>query len=106
MLMIGRETMNSVMSLRQRIADPEQKAQCIADLESMIAMKEAHLARSEWGSCCGDICKLGPQIGAELKILQNTLEALMRADHIGTASLLDDYIALIDRSYTPEPDHW
>jgi hypothetical protein len=106
MFMISRETLDSVMSLRQRIADPKQQTQCAAEMESMIAMKEAHLARSEWGSCCGNICNLGPQIEAELKILRNALAALAGADFGSAASWLQDYIALLQQNYRPEPDHW
>jgi len=105
MLMVSREAMKSVMSLREKIADPEKKAQCIADLESMIRTKESHLARAEWGSCCGNICNLASQIDDELKILQDTLEVLMRADFIKAASLLEKYIALLQKNYRPEPDH-
>ena len=106
MLMISKETMNSVMSLRAKIADPEKKAECIADVENMIKMKEAHLARAEWGSCCGNICNLTSQIDSELQILQNTLDVLRREDSTKAASLLEDYIALLQASYRPEPDHW
>lgn len=104
--MISRETIDSVMSLRERIADPEKKALCIADLETMIRTKESHLARAEWGSCCGNICNLASQIDGELKILQNTLEALIEGDFDKAICLLDDYIAILKRNYSQEPDHW
>ena len=58
MFMISKETMNSVMLLRDKMADPKRKAECIADVENMIKMKEAHLARAEWSSCCGNIRNL------------------------------------------------
>ncbi len=47
MFMISKETMDSVMSLREKIADPKKKAECIADVENMIKMKESHLARAD-----------------------------------------------------------
>ena len=62
MFMISKETMDSVMSLRERIADPDKRAECIADVENMIKMKESHLARADWGTCCGNIGNLVPQI--------------------------------------------
>ena len=106
MFMISKETMNSVMSLRDKMANPKKKAECIADLENMIKMKEAHLARAEWGACCGNIRNLAPQIDSELQMLQDTLEVLKKGDSTKASSLLEDYIALLHRNYTPEPEHW
>ena len=106
MFMISKETMNSVMSLREKIADPGKRAECIADVENMIKMKESHLARAEWGSCCGNICNLVPQIDSELQMLQNILEVLRKGDNTKAASLLEDYIAFLQKNYSPEPDHW
>ena len=106
MFMISKETMDSVMSLREKIANPKKRAECIADVENMIKMKESHLARADWGSCCGNIYNLAPQIDSELQMLQNTLEALKKDDSAKASSLLEDYIALLQKSYTPEPEHW
>jgi len=106
MFMISKETMNSVMSLRDKMADPKKKAECIADVENMIKMKESHLARAEWSSCCGNIRNLAPQIDGELRMLQNTLEVLRDGDSTKATSLLEDYISLLRRNYSPEPEHW
>jgi hypothetical protein len=106
MFMISKETMQSVMSLRDKMADPKKKAECIADVENMITMKESHLARAEWGSCCGNIRNLVPQIDSELRLLQSILETLKSKDGKKASPLLEDYIALLQKSYTPEPEHW
>jgi hypothetical protein len=106
MFMISKEAMHSVMSLKEKIADPKKRAECIADLENMIKTKESHLARAEWGSCCGNICNLAPQIDSELRILQNTLEALKTKDSPKASALLEDYIASLQKNYRPEPEHW
>jgi len=106
MFMISKETMQNVMSLKDKIADPKKRAECIAEVENMIEMKEAHLARAEWGSCCGNIRDLAPQIDSELQVLQNTLEALKTKDSPKAGALLEDYIALLKKNYTPEPEHW
>ena len=106
MFMLSKETMNSVMSLKEKMGDPKKKAECVAELENMIKMKESHLARAEWGSCCGNIRNLAPQIDSELHVLQNTLEALKKKDNPKASSLLEDYIALLKKNYTPEPEHW
>jgi hypothetical protein len=106
MLMISKEAMHSVMSLKEKLADPEKRAECIADVENMIKIKESHLARAEWGSCCGNICNLASQIDSELQMLQNTLEVLRKGDSTKASSLLEDYIALLQKNYIPEPEHW
>ena len=106
MFMISKETMNSVMSLKEKMSDPKRRSESITDLENMIKMKEAHLARAEWSSCCGNIRNLAPQIDSELRALQNILETLKSKDGKKASSLLDDYIALLKKSYTPEPEHW
>jgi uncharacterized protein CbrC (UPF0167 family) len=105
MFMISKETMNSVMALREKMVDPVKKAECIADLEDMIKTKESHIARADWGTCCGDICSLVPQLESEIQMLQNILEALRNGDRTKAASLLEDYISFLQKNYTPEPDH-
>jgi len=105
MFIISKEAMHSVMSLREKIANPGKRAECIADVENMIKMKESHLARAEWGSCCGNICNLAPQIDSELQMPQNTLEVLRKEDSTKAGSLLEDYIAFLQENYRPEPDH-
>ena len=105
MFMISKETMNNVMTLREKIADPAKRAECIADLEDMIKTKESHIARADWGTCCGDICSLAPQLESEIQMLQNILEALRNGDRTKAASVLEDYISLLQKNYTPEPDH-
>ena len=106
MFMISKETMNSVMSLREKMADPKNRAECTAEVENMIEMKESHLARADWGACCGNIGNLTPQLESELQMLQNTLEALKEGDNTKAVSLLEDYIAFLHENYTPEPEHW
>jgi hypothetical protein len=106
MFTISKETMNGVISLRGRMADPKNKAECIAEVGTMIKMKESHLARADWGACCGNIRNLSPQIETELQMLQNILGILEEGDTTKAASLLDDYIAYLHKNYTPEPEHW
>ena len=106
MVMISKEAMESVMSLKEKIADPERKAECIADVENMIEIKQSHLERAEWGSCCGSICNLASQIDNELQMLQNILSVLSGEDSTRAAFLLEDYIAFLQENYTTEPEHW
>jgi hypothetical protein len=106
MLMISKEAVHSVMSLKEKVADPKKRAECIADVENMIKMKESHLARAEWGACCGNICNLASQIDSELQMLQNILEVLRKGDSTKASPLLEDYLAFLQESYRPEPEHW
>ena len=106
MLMISKEAMESVMAVKQKIANRAKKAECIADIENMIDIKQSHLYRAERGSCCGSICNLVPQIDNEIQMLQNILEALRGEDSRNVASLLEDYIAFLQENYKAEPDHW
>jgi len=106
MFIISKEAMHSVMSLREKISDREKRAECLAELENMIEMKESHLARAEWSSCCSNICNLRSQIDNELQMLQDTLEVLRREDSTKATLLLEDYIASLEKNYSPEPEHW
>jgi len=106
MLIIGRETMDRLMSFSASMADPNKKAGCIADLEDLIVMKESHLARAEWGSCCGNVAHLAAQIDTELTMLRAVLGSLMSGDSAKASSMFDDYIALVRRNYQPEQDRW
>jgi hypothetical protein len=104
MLIISKETVHRVMSLKEKIANPEKRAECIADVENMIKIKESHIARAELASCCDNICNLVPQIESELQMLQNILEVLKNGDSTKAPSLLEDYIAFLQENYSPQPD--
>ena len=106
MFIISKEAMHSVMSLKEKIADTGKRAECIAELENIIKIKESHLARADWGACCGNICNLKSQIDSELQMLYNTSEVLKEGDSTKASSLLEDYLALLQESYRPEPEHW
>ena len=98
--------MASVIALKEKIANPEKKKECISDIENMLQIKQSHSARAEWGSCCGNICALVPQLDNEMQMLQNILGALNGEDNKGAAFLLEDYITFLREHYKPEPDHW
>ncbi|MFW6117941.1 MAG: hypothetical protein ACOC6R_00420 [Chloroflexota bacterium] len=106
MLIISKEALQSAMSLKEKIADVEKRAECIADVENMIKIKESHIARAELASCCDNICNLVPQIESELQMLQKILEVLRNGDSTKAHSLLEDYIGFLQESYSPQPDHW
>jgi hypothetical protein len=106
MFTLSKETLNNVMALRETMAEPRNRAECVAEVEKMIKMKEAHLARADWGACCGNIRNLSPQIETELQMLQNILQILEAGESVKAVSLLDEYIAYLHKNYTPEPERW
>jgi hypothetical protein len=106
MFTISKETIDGVTSLKEKMADPKNKAESVAELEKTIKMKEAHLARADWGACCGNIRNLSPQIESELQILQDILKVLKAGDNTKATSLLGDYITDLRKNYMPEPEHW
>ena len=104
MLIISKEAVHSAMLLKKKIGDPGKRAECIADVENMIKIKESHIARAEFASCCDNICNLVPQIESELQMLQNILEVLKNGDSTKARSLLEDYIGFLQENYSPQPD--
>lgn len=104
--MISRKAMERVIAIKEKLAIPGKEAECAADIENMIEMKQSHLCRAEWGSCCGNICGLVPQINNEIRMLKNILEPLRAEDNRRAASLLEDYIAYLQANYKLWPDHW
>jgi len=93
------------MSLKDRLSDPGRMAECIADVETMITEKESVLARAEWGSCCGNIRSLADRLEGEVQMLLSIL-GLLREGDSRAAAVLDDYIALLQDGYAPEPECW
>mgnify|MGYP001124777977 CR=1 FL=1 len=107
MLMISKEAIESVIATKEKLANSEKKAECIADTENVIRTKQSHLLRAEWGSCCGDICGLVPQLETEIGILQEALDAMKGNDSRKAAGLLQDYLAFLEKNYEAEhPNRW
>ena len=106
MFILSKEALNDVTSLREKMANPKNGVKCVAEVEKMIKTKESHLARADWGACCGNIGNLSPQLETELQMLQETLKVLQTGDNTKAISLLDDYITFLHKNYTPEPEHW
>jgi len=102
MLMISREVIESVISTKEKLANPDKKVECIADIENMIEMKQSHLWRAEWGSCCGNICGLVPQLETEIETLQGALDALKEGDNSKASFLLQGYVTFLEKNYEVE----
>ena len=68
----------------------------------MIEMKQSHLARADWGSCCGNICGLVCLFEAEIEMLQSVLEAMQGNDGTKAVALLEDYVTFLNKNYESE----
>ena len=102
MLMISKETIESIIATKEKLANPEKKEECIADIENMIEIKQAHLWRADAGSCCVNVCSLVPQLDSEIGILQDALDALRDGDDSKAISLLQDYVTFLQKNYEIE----
>ena len=107
MLILSKEAMDSVLSLRGKLTGAVDKEECIADTEKMIEIKESHLCRADWGSCCGTISGLPGQIDSEIGMLRTLLETLRESDKGKAIPLLDNYIRYLKDNYQTEyPSGW
>ena len=100
--MISREAVEGISALKRKLSDPEKKAEWVPDVEKMIETKQSHLWRAEWGSCCGNICNLAAQIDNEIEMLQHILDVTRTGDGNKAASMLEEYIAFLDKHYEKE----
>ena len=103
MLMISREAVESITAIKQKLADPKKKAECIADIEKTIEMKQSHLWRADAGSCCANLSGVSCQFETEINFLQGVLDALKEDDNSKAAARLEDYLDFLGKSYEPEP---
>lgn len=96
--------MQSVIAIKHKLCDPEKKSECIADIERIVDVRQSHLWRADSLSpCCGGaICNLAAQFEAEIEILGDVLEALKGSHDSKAATLLEDYLAFLQKSYRSE----
>jgi len=102
MFMISKEAMEKAMDIKQKLANPAKKGECLTDIEHMIEVKQSHLWRANVGSCCGAICSLAGQIEIENGILQDAAEALKNGNDGKAASLIEEYISFLKEHYEVE----
>ncbi len=103
MLVISRDAMQSVIAIKHKLCDPEKKSECIADIERIVDVKQAHLWRADSLSpCCGAMCNLAPQFQAEIEFLENVLGCLRGGNNSRAAALLEEYLAFLEKSYSSE----
>jgi len=96
--------MQSVIAAKHKLCDPEKKSECIAEIERIVGVKQAHLWRADSLSpCCGGpTCNLAAQFQAEIEILGDVLKALEGGHNSKAATLLEEYLAYLQESYGSE----
>ena len=104
MLMINKESARkNITAIKEKLADPEKRTECIADIEKLIDMKRSHIWRVEnIAPCCGNICGLASLFEAEIENLQSILNALKNNDNAKAVALLEEYLAFLEKNYRDE----
>jgi hypothetical protein len=104
MMIIDKET---VSATKEKIADPKKLKDAIYDVKKMLEIKEALLWRSEgMAPCCGSLSNVSAHLTREVGILEHTLSALESGDKPQAVELLEEYIALLEKTcQTGEPDY-
>jgi len=99
MMIIDKDT---VTATRQKASDPKKLNQAIKDVKKMLEIKEALLWRSEgMSSCCGSLHNISARLTHEVSLLENTLSALENGNTTQAASLLQEYVNLLEASCEP-----
>ena len=102
--MINKESARKdITAIKEKLANPEKRTECIADIEKLIDMKRSHIWRVESiAPCCGSICGFASLFEAEIGILQGVLNALKKNDNDKAVALLEDYLAFLEKNYKDE----
>ena len=104
MLAIDKEGARAdITAIKEKLGNPEKKAECIAEIKKLIDMKETHIWRVDSiAPCCGTICGFASLFEAEIGILQTALDAIEESNGDKAASLLEDYFAFLEENYENE----
>ncbi len=99
MMIINKDSVTAT----RKLVEKGNTQEAIADIQKMLEIKQAHLWRSEAGSCCGSLADYTCQITRELEMLENILKALEIGDKAQAATMLDGYIQVIEENRKREP---
>ena len=91
-----------ITAIEEKLANPEEKAECIADIKKLIDIKQSHIWRVNAAPCCGYICDLSPLFEAEVEILQSALNAVKESNSNKASTLLENYLAFLEENYEDE----
>jgi hypothetical protein len=104
MLLIDKENVRKdITAIKEKLANPERKTECIANIKKLIDMKQSHIWRADAGSCGRNVCGLVvPLLEIEIETLQRALNAVKENDSDKAAALLEDYLAFLEKNYGDE----
>lgn len=104
MLTIDKQSIREdITAIKGKLANPEKKEECIAEIEHMIEVKQSHIWRTEgMASCCGSVCNLASSFETEIGMLQSAVNATKENDSQKATALLEDYFAFLDKNYADE----
>jgi len=92
-----------INAIKEKLSNPEKKAECIAEMKKLIDVKYSNLLQVEGcSSCCGSICGVDSLLEAEMGILQSALDAIIVNDIKNAAFLLEDYLVFVEKNYENE----
>lgn len=92
----------AVDAIKSKLADADDTAQGMADLQGIIATKEAHLWRASVHCSYARVVELGSLLEMELKFLYGAAEAIEQGNSGRAMGLLDDFLDFVDENYTDE----
>ncbi len=87
MLLISDEQLKA---LRDRLADPKQRQQCLEEIQRMVEIKQTLLWRADVSqACCGWATVM--RFTNEVQLLESVLEAFQERQIEKASTLLEDY---------------
>ncbi len=92
----------SMAATKEKLANPQTKEECLADIKKLVDIKQSHMWRSDMGSCVGNLCNISSLIDMEIGILESAIKAIHNGDNGKAATLLDEYIAFVNKYYDNE----
>jgi len=104
MLSIDKESVRAaITAIKEKLANPEKKTECIAEIEQLIDMKQSNVWRADsMAPCCGDICGFASLFETEIGILKGALSAVKEGDNNKARTLLQDYLVFLEENYEDE----
>jgi mannitol/fructose-specific phosphotransferase system IIA component len=85
----------SVRAARQKLVGGCKRDEVIADIKSMIEIKQTLLWRADAGTCCGSLCNIATSLSREIAIMEKVLNALDKDDNAESVRLLEEYEQLL-----------
>ena len=104
MLSIDKKSVRATITgIKEKLAKPEKKTECVAEIEQLIDMKQSNVWRVDsMAACCGDIGGVASLFETEAEMLNNALSAIKEGDNNKARTLLEDYLVFLEENYEDE----